>query len=463
MNVMNDIEIFSLEIDEIKQLIEENKISVCVIGIGRIGLPTALSFAKSGFGTIGVDVNEKLMNKIKNKDFPLKDEPGYQDIFNQMIDDQKFSVTTKIEEAVPKSQIILLSLPTPMDENNIPDYTALRIVGKQLKNLVNSGSIVIVESTIEPGFIENEFVNLIENEERGIRSGDNIGVGVCPETANPGEIMKDFEKLPRLVGATDEKTTQIITEIYKHVFPVELIKMPDCKTANAVKLTTNVFRDINIAFVNELAILFEKLGIDTNTVLDAADKKYNFQIHYPGAGVGGPCLPINSYQMLNSAKDISGNLLKMVKISREINESMPYHVIELLKDALNEGNKQLEASEILILGISYKPNVKDIQLSPAEVIISELQKLGAKIRIFDPYFKNISVYGIQAADNLDEAISQVDATILVTAHNDFQDIQPEYFVSKMKSPILIDTRRVIDTQTAKKAGLIFRGLGRGKF
>ena len=203
-----------------------------------------------------------------------------------------------------------------MDENNIPDYTALRIVGKQLKNLVNSGSIVIVESTIEPGFIENEFVNLIENEERGIRSGDNIGVGVCPETANPGEIMKDFEKLPRLVGATDEKTTQIITEIYKHVFPVELIKMPDCKTANAVKLTTNVFRDINIAFVNELAILFEKLGIDTNTVLDAADKKYNFQIHYPGAGVGGPCLPINSYQMLNSAKDISGNLLKMVKISR---------------------------------------------------------------------------------------------------------------------------------------------------
>ena len=298
MNVMNDIEIFSLEIDEIKQLIEENKISVCVIGIGRIGLPTALSFAKSGFGTIGVDVNEKLMNKIKNKDFPLKDEPGYQDIFNQMIDDQKFSVTTKIEEAVPKSQIILLSLPTPMDENNIPDYTALRIVGKQLKNLVNSGSIVIVESTIEPGFIENEFVNLIENEERGIRSGDNIGVGVCPETANPGEIMKDFEKLPRLVGATDKKTTQIITEIYKHVFPVELIKMPDCKTANAVKLTTNVFRDINIAFVNELAILFEKLGIDTNTVLDAADKKYNFQIHYPGAGVGGPCLPINSYQML---------------------------------------------------------------------------------------------------------------------------------------------------------------------
>jgi len=463
MNVMNNTEIFSLEIDEIKQLIEENKILVSVIGIGRIGLPTALSFAKSGFTTIGVDVNEELVDKIKNKNFPLKDEPGYEDVFNQVIENQKFTATTRIKDAVPNSQIILLSLPTPMDENNTPDYSALRIVARQLKDLVSPGSIIIVESTIEPGFIENECIDLIESQERNIKAGNNIGIGVCPETANPGEIMKDFEKLPRLVGSTDEKTTQIITEIYKHVFPVELIKMPNCKTANAVKLTTNIFRDINIAFVNELAILFERLGIDTNTVLEAADKKYNFQIHHPGAGVGGPCLPVNSYQMLNSAKEIGDDMLKMVKTGREINEHMPHHVIKLLKDALNEGNKQLDSSVILILGISYKPNVKDIQLSPAEVIISELQKMGAEIRIFDPYFKDASVYGIQTANNLDEVISNVDATVLVTSHNEFQNIQPEYFVSKMKSPILIDTRGVIDVKKAQKAGLIFRGLGRGKF
>ena len=463
MNVMNNTEIFSLEIDEIKQLIEENKILVSVIGIGRIGLPTALSFAKSGFTTIGVDVNEELVDKIKNKNFPLKDEPGYEDVFNQVIENQKFTATTRIKDAVPNSQIILLSLPTPMDENNTPDYSALRIVARQLKDLVSPGSIIIVESTIEPGFIEKECVNLIESQERDIKAGTNIGIGVCPETANPGEIMKDFEKLPRLVGSTDEKTTQIITEIYKHVFPVELIKMPNCKTANAVKLTTNIFRDINIAFVNELAILFERLGIDTNTVLEAADKKYNFQIHHPGAGVGGPCLPVNSYQMLNSAKEIGDNMLKMVKTGREINEHMPHHVIKLLKDALNEGNKQLDSSVILILGISNKPNVKDIQLSPAQVIISELQKMGAEIRIFDPYFKDASVYGIQTANNLDEVISNVDATVLVTSHNEFQNIQPEYFISKMKSPILIDTRGVIDVKKAQKAGLIFRGLGRGKF
>lgn len=274
---MNDNDIFSLEINEIKKLIDNNEITVSVIGIGRIGLPTAISFAKSGLRTIGVDINEELVSRISKKDFPLKDEPGYQEIFDEVISNGKLSATTNIEEAVSNSQIILLSLPTPMDQNNVPDYTALRTVGKQLKNLVRSGTIIIVESTIEPGFMENEFIHLIENDENHIVAGKSVGIGVCPETANPGEIMKDFEKLPRLVGSTDEKTTQTITEIYEHVFPVELIKMPDCKTANAVKLTTNVFRDVNIAFVNELALLFEKLGIDIKTVLDAADRKYNFQ------------------------------------------------------------------------------------------------------------------------------------------------------------------------------------------
>ena len=462
MDAMNDGGIFSLELTEIKKLIDNNDLTVCVIGIGRIGLPTALSFAKSGLSTIGVDINEELVNKIKNKDFPLKDEPGYQEIFEQVINSEKFTSTTKIEEAVADSQIILLSLPTPMDKNNVPDYTALRTVGNQLKNLVKPGTIVIVESTIEPGFIENEFINLVENKDKKILAGESIGVGVCPETANPGEIMKDFENLPRLVGATDDKTSQIITKIYEHIFPVELIPMPNCKTANAVKLTTNVFRDVNIAFVNELALLFEKLGIDIKTVLEAADRKYNFQIHYPGAGVGGPCLPVNSYQMLNSAKAIDDNLLKIIKSGREINEHMPYHVVELTKDALNEAEKQLDSSEILILGISYKPNVKDIQLSPAEVIVSELKKSGSNIRIFDPYFKNVSIYGIKTENDFEQIISQVDAVVIVTAHNEFEDISSEYFASKMKSPIVIDTRGIIDMHAAKKDGLIFRGLGRGR-
>lgn len=458
---MSEKNIFTLELNEIKKLVDINEISVCVIGIGRIGLPTALSFSNSGLQTTGVDINENLIEKINQKEFPLEDEPGYEEIFDDVIIQKKFSATTKMGDIVPNSNIILLSLPTPMDENNVPDYSALRNVGEQLNKIMKPGTILIVESTIEPGFIENDFINILEGSEKRLQAGKNFGLGVCPETANPGEIMKDFNKLPRLVGATDEKTVDIIFEIYKHVFPVELIKMPNCKTANAVKLTTNIFRDINIAFVNELALLFEKLGIDVIKVLEAADKKYNFQIHYPGPGVGGPCLPVNSYQMLNTAKGIDENLLKIVKVSREINEYMPQHVVNLISDCFNEVKKSLKSSVIAVLGISYKPNVKDIQISPAEEVVKRIKQLGANVKIFDPYFINTSVFDIQSENNMDDAVKDADAVVIVTAHKEFLELKPEYFSSIMDKPIVIDTRGIIDYNAAKKAGLIFRGLGRG--
>lgn len=454
--------IFSIDFEKIQNEIANNQVIVGVIGIGRIGLPTALSFAKSGLDTIGMDINEKLVDRINQKDYPLKDEPGYNEVFSDVINNKKFIATTKIEEGILKSDILVLSLPTPMNKQNVPDYTAIRNVGNQLKDLMNPGTILIVESTIEPGFIEKDFINILEGGSKKLKAGTNFGLGVCPETANPGEIMRDFENLPRLVGATDKKTRDIIMEIYKHVFPVDLIQMPNCKTANAVKLTTNVFRDVNIAFVNELALLYEKLGIDILTVLDAADKKYNFQIHHPGAGVGGPCLPVNSYQMLNSAKGVQDGLLKIVKVAREINEFMPFHVVELLQDTFKEVGKKLSLSKILVLGISYKPNVKDIQLAPAEMIVSKLQELEADVKIYDPYFKSMNIYGIQTETNLDDAISSVDAIILVTAHKEFFELDLENLRKKMNTPILIDSRGIIDDHVAKKAGLIFRGLGRGK-
>ena len=236
--------------------------------------------------------------------------------------------------------------------------------------------------------------------------------------------------------------------------------MPNCKTANAVKLTTNVFRDINIAFVSELSLMFEKLGIDTNKVLEAAKKKYNFQIHYPGAGVGGPCLPINSYQLLNTAKR-TGTKLSIIESGRKINEKMPDHVIELTSDAFKECNKSIQDSEILILGVSYKPNVKDIQLTPAEDIIKKLQSLGVKIRIYDPYFTSKQVFGIMAEENIEDIISNVDAVIIVTGHEEFKELEISLF-NQTHNSILIDTRGIIDPEDAKHAKLIFRGLGRGQ-
>jgi len=453
--------IMQLTNQELIESIQSGNISVCIIGIGRIGLPTALSFANSGLPTVGVDINYNLVEMINSKIFPLKDEPGYDVIFEKVIH-EKFHVSTKIEEIVPNSDVIVLSLPTPMDKNNVPDYSALLSVGKQLGELLTKDSLVIIESTVEPGFIENEFIKSIESSEKQLIAGKDFAIGVCPETANPGQIMNDFEKLPRLVGSINDETTNVIMKIYKHVFTVDLIPMPNCKTANAVKLTTNVFRDLNIAFINELAILFEKVGIDIMTVLEAAKSKYNFQVHYAGPGVGGPCLPVNSYQMINLAKKMGLDNLKSVETARIINESMPSHVIDLLHDAFIESGKSLENSNVLILGISYKPDVKDIQITPAETIIEKLKNLKTNILIYDPYFKSTNIFDLQTESNLIEALQKADALIIVTAHKEFHNLDPIFLKSKMKNAIVIDSKCIINQQAAKDSGLIYRGLGRGK-
>jgi len=447
-------------LEEIKDSLNSKSLKVCVIGIGRIGLPTALSFAKSGLQTIGVDINQELIKKINSGVFPLTDEPGYEDIFKQVLNKKIFTVTSKIEDVVPNCDLILLSLPTPMDEKNIPDYSALISVAKNLSNILSPNSLVIVESTIEPGFIENEMISIISSSNR-LKIEDTFQIGVCPENANPGEILHDFTNLPRLVGGTNGNITQIIKLIYNFVFKVDLIEMPNCKTANAVKLTTNVFRDINIAFVSELSLMFEKLGIDTLKVLEAAKMKYNFQIHYPGAGVGGPCLPINSYQLLNTAQR-TGVKLNMIESGRRINEKMPEHVVELISDAFNESDQKLENSKILILGISYKANVKDVQLSPAKIIVEKLQKLGVNVYLYDPFFTSTVIFGLETQNNLETILPEMDGAIIVTDHDDFKNIPISLF-SKMKYPILVDTRGIIDPVTANKEKIIFRGLGRGGF
>ena len=450
----------SLDNSQIQAHLTSNSLKVGIVGIGRIGLPTALCFANSGFETIGIDINAELVNMVNSGDYPLKDEPEFDKIFEVVMHQKKLVATTNISKAVLECDIILLSLPTPIDDQNIPDYTALLLVGKSLNKVLSNGQIVIVESTVEPGFIENELLQIIEGPDRTLKSGIDFHLAACPEIANPGEIMKDFKNLPRLVGSIDEKISSIVSQIYTHVFGVELILMPNCKTANAVKLTTNAFRDINIAFINELALLFEKLGIDTYTVIDAAKRKYNFQPHFPGAGVGGPCLPTNSYQYLNSSKKIDDDFLKIVKEARKINENMPNHVVNLLSNALSESNTSLNNSTIALLGVSYKPNIHDVQIAPSKEIIKILKEKNTKIKIFDPHFTT-QVFGFNTEKSISDALSESDAAILITGHKEFQNLDLKKFSKTMKNPVLVDCTGLVNPSDAKESGFIFRGIGRG--
>ena len=183
-----------LDNSQIEAHLTSNSLKVGVVGIGRIGLPTALCFANSGFETIGIDINDELVSMVNSGDYPLKDEPGFAEIFENVRSQKKFVATTDLSKAIPECDIILLSLPTPMDDKNIPDYTSFLSVGKSLNKLLSNGQIVIVESTVEPGFIENELLQIIEGPNHTLKSGIDFHLAACPETANPGEIMKDFKK-----------------------------------------------------------------------------------------------------------------------------------------------------------------------------------------------------------------------------------------------------------------------------
>jgi len=452
---------FFSSVDSFSENLSKNNIKVCVIGIGRIGLPTALSFANKNLSTIGVDINTELVNSINSGKYPLDDEPEFDKIFDKVTKNKFFSATDNISEALTKSNVVILSLPTPMDKNCVPNYSALFSVAQDLHDFIQHETLIIIESTVEPGFIEDEFIKIVEGKNKKLTCNIDFSIVACPETANPGEIFSDFHKLPRLIGGFDERFSQITAELYHYVFNVEIIHLPNCKTANAAKLTANVFRDVNIAFINELAMLFEKMDIDIMKVIEACDRKYNFQAHYPGSGVGGPCLPVNSYQYLNTARKTFDGVLRMIETAREINEHMPHHTVEIVVDALNESEKSIKNSNIGILGISYKPNVADIQLSPAEEIVKHLEQLGAKIKIYDPFYKSQNIFSHICSNSFDDVVENSDALILVTAHDEFKNIDPKILFSKMNTPIFVDTRGIMNIESAKKSGLIFRGIGRG--
>ena len=443
-----------------KTRINAGQVKVCVIGIGRIGLPTALSFAHAGFTVTGLDINESLVSKIRSGVFPLDDEPGYEEIFQTVINTGKFSATTNATNAIPNSDIIIISLPTPMDASGIPYYTALESMATQLNCLLTLGSIVVVESTVEPNFVESIMSPLIEGDRMRLKTSENFGLGVCPETANPGEILKNFQSLPRLVGAMDTRTADIISKVYGHVFNVELVMMPDCRTANAVKLTTNVFRDINIAFVNELAILFERLGINTHTVLEAAKKKYNFEPHYPGAGVGGPCLPVNSYQLLNTASHLPGgdSMLRIIRTGRRVNESMPSHVVDMIYDGLAEINVTPDSSTVAILGLSYKPNVRDVQLAPSEQIIDMLRTRGSSVRAYDPHYADENIFEVHVEKSVTDALRGANAAVLVTDHDELGALDAST-IRDAGCKVFVDCKGVTNPDAVESVGLVYRSVG----
>ena len=432
---------------------------ITVMGLGRIGLPTAALFAKAGAKVTGVDVRKEVVSEVNAGMCMFNDEPGLPDIVKSSVKAGSLRATLAPKDSVSSAHFVIICVPTPVDETKSPDYSSIERVSHTVGNFLRRGSVVIVESTVGPGIVEEKVLPTLEAES-GLKAGKDFGLASCPERSDPGNIVQNMRSVPRIVGGFDTKSTDLVAALYESAFGVKTIKLSDPKTANAVKLTENLFRDVNIALANEFALLYEKLGVDAVEVINACATKYNFMPHFPGAGVGGPCLPSNSYYLISEGIK-AGNIPYIIRLAREINDRMPDHVVELVGEALNDRKKTIKGSRIAILGIAYKPNVKDVQLTPIERVVSRLTEMGAEVQIYDPMFKGEEVFGLPVCVKLESAVRNADCIVVGTAHDEFKhlDLQNLSRVARRRAAF-VDARNVVTAATAVRAGFAFRGVGR---
>ena len=450
--------ILDLDIEEYVKKIQKKDIKISVIGLGRIGLPTAVAMARSDLPTIGMDINQEIVEFANLGKLRVNDEPGLQEALHKVLEKKKFSATTKIDESVVDADITIVCLPTPLKEDTKKTNYQFLLEGcSEIAKIMKRNSLIIIESTVGPGIIEDKVIPILEKES-SLTSGKDFGVASCPERANPSTILTDFSKIPRVVGGINEKCTNFASHLYQSVFKIDVVRVKNCKTANAVKVVENVFRDVNVAFINEIAVFCDRIGIDVNELIAGCNTKYNFIPHFPGPGVGGPCLPVNPYQLLDAPE--SENILQLVRVARKINSEMPEYVIKLVRDSLKEIDKKSEDITVGILGISYKPNVGDIQLTPIKDVVKKLGQENYKIKIFDPYFIKKEFLSIKIEESIENLATGCDVVVLGTDHDEFLKMDFNMLKNLMKpSGIIIDARGKLSSDAVRDAGLIFKGIG----
>jgi len=362
-----------------KQKIKNKSIIIGVIGLGYVGLPLAVAFSRR-FKVIGYDTNDK------NIEFLNQGKSYIGDVDNEKINLENFYPTSDYKE-LKKCDFIIITVPTPLKEKKIPDLSYVKNAAKIVGELLRKGQFVILESTTYPGTTEEILIPILE-EKSGLKVIKEFGVGYSPERIDPGNKKYKIENTPKIIGSLTPEFTEVIKMLYKKIID-EVIMVKDCKTAEAVKMVENVFRNVNIALANELALIFERMEINIWEVIDAAKTKpYGFMPFYPGVGVGGHCIPLDPYYISYRSKQF-GLIPRFIEIAGEINDFMPVHIVNLAEKELKRSNKKIRNSKIAILGLAYKPDINDTRESPAIRIIEEFIERNAKVKVYDPHVKFI--------------------------------------------------------------------------
>jgi UDP-N-acetyl-D-mannosaminuronic acid dehydrogenase len=394
---------------------------ICVIGLGYIGLPTACMLANKGYNVLGIDINDKVIDKLKDG-IPHIEEPELKDIFKNALKSGKLKVSKIIEE----SDVFIISVPTPLGKAKKAEMGYVKTAAAGISSHIGKGNLVILESTSPPGTTQN-LVGRIIFKNSGLEAGKDYLLSFCPERVLPGKIIKELVNNDRIIGGINKRSALKAEEIYKS-FVRGKIYLTDLKTAELVKLAENTYRDINLAFANELSLICSEYDIDVWDVIRFANMHPRVNILSPGPGVGGHCIPIDPWFILENIKMKD----TLIERCRKINKSMPIVIAKKIIDTV----KDKHGPKVTVLGVSYKENIGDTRESPALPIIKELKAKGIEVAIYDPLAENFKY----ESSDLEESLKNSDMIILLAGHKEYRDLDLGYIGKLMRTKNIFDTR-----------------------
>ena len=421
-------------LNELKSKILSKKVKIGVIGLGYVGLPLCVTFAKAGFKVHGIDIDKDRVGKIKKGESYILDVPKSELV--QVTRDGSLDVTTDFS-VIKKLDAIIICVPTPLYKTREPDVSYIVAAVKNIKRYMKRGQIIVLESTTYPGTTEEVMLPILEED--GLKEGKDFYLAFSPERVDPGNPKYDTKNTPKIIGGISKNSTEISALLYGQALEV-IVPVSSAKVAEMVKLLENTFRIVNIGLVNEILLMCDKLKIDAWEVIDAAKTKpYGFMPFYPGPGVGGHCIPEDPIYLSWKAR-MHGFEARFIDLASQVNSEMPHYVVSKAAEGLNEHRKSLKGSKVLVVGVAYKKDVKDLRESPALEIVDMFINKGAVVSYYDPLFPYLKIGDIdlKCAKFSKETFKSADCVVIVTDHTEV-----DYDLIVDNSRLIVDTRNIL--------------------
>lgn len=422
------------------------KKSICVVGLGYIGLPTAVMFANHGHQVHGVDVNEKAITMIQNKQLHIE-ENGLQERLDKAIDSGALTVSM----TPVKADVFIIAVPSPIKSDKTANLEYVRIATASTVPFLEKGNLVILESTVPPRTVED--VMMPELIKSNLEIGTELFVSHSPERVIPGKVFTELVSNDRIIGGINPESSRQTTELYTS-FVKGNMHETDATTAELVKVMENTYRDVNIAFANELAKIAQNIGVNVWEAIKLANFHPRVNIHWPGPGVGGHCIAVDPWFLV----ELDPQQAKMIHLARQTNDGMPSYTAQLTTDILHA--KGIKDPKIAVLGLAFKGNIDDMRESPSVEVVEQLRERKLSFSAFDPHIKNNNLP--EQTQSQEEALQNASAILILTDHQAFKDINPEDIKSKMQNHIIIDTKNCIDRTKWEAAGFNVYVLGDSK-